>query len=171
MLHPDYQYDPRLITAMASMVASGVYDFVLGSRILGNETLSGGMPIYKYISNRALTFIQNLLMGTKLSEFHTGYRAFHQRVLETLPLNANSNDFLFDNQMLAQAAFFGFRIGEISCPTKYFPEASSINIRRSIVYGLGVLWTSIQFRAEKLGWMHFPIFSRRAPTPPSAPSR
>ena len=171
MLHPDYQYDPRLITAMASMVASGVYDFVLGSRILGNETLSGGMPIYKYISNRALTFIQNLLMGTKLSEFHTGYRAFHRRVLETLPLNANSNDFLFDNQMLAQAAFFGFRIGEISCPTKYFPEASSINIRRSIVYGLGVLWTSVQFRAEKLGWMHFPIFRQGAPTPPPSPSR
>lgn len=168
MLHPDYQYDPRLITAMASMVASGVYDFVLGSRILGNETLRGGMPVYKYISNRALTFTQNLLMGTKLSEFHTGYRAFHRRVLETLPLDANSNDFLFDNQMLAQAAYFGYRIGEISCPTKYFPEASSINFRRSLTYGLGVLKTSVQFRLEKMGLSHNPIFQKK--NIPAAPS-
>jgi glycosyltransferase involved in cell wall biosynthesis len=163
MLHPDYQYDPRLITAMASMVASGVYDFVLGSRILGNETLRGGMPFYKYVANRALTLVQNLLMGTKLSEFHTGYRAFHRRVLETLPLEANSDDFIFDNQMLAQAAFFGFKIGEISCPTKYFPEASSINFRRSVIYGLGVLKTSILFRGEKMGLTHQPIFQKRNP--------
>ena len=167
MLHPDYQYDPRLITAMASMVASGVYDFVLGSRILGNETLRGGMPFYKYISNRALTFIQNLLMGTKLSEFHTGFRAFHRRVLETLPLDANSDDFLFDNQMLAQAAFFGFKIGEISCPTKYFPEASSINLWRSVIYGLGVLKTSLQFREEKLGLWRHPIFRKRNSATPT----
>ncbi len=160
MLHPDYQYDPRLILSMASMVASGVYDVVLGSRILGNETLRGGMPIYKYISNRALTFFQNLLMGTKLSEFHTGYRAFHRRVLETLPLEKNSDDFVFDNQMLAQCAFFNFRMGEISCPTKYFPEASSINLRRSITYGLGVLKTSLQFRFEKWGWAKSSIFCR-----------
>jgi len=167
MLHPDYQYDPRLITAMASMVASGVYDFVLGSRILGNETLRGGMPIYKYISNRALTFIQNLLMGTKLSEFHTGYRAFHRRVIETLPLDANSDDFLFDNQMLAQAAFFNFRIGEISCPTKYFPEASSINLWRSMVYGLGVLKTSLQFRGERLGLLKLPLFRKKNSASPA----
>jgi len=167
MLHPDYQYDPRLITAMASMVASGVYDFVLGSRILGNETLRGGMPFYKYISNRALTFIQNLLMGTKLSEFHTGYRAFHRRVLETLPLEANSNDFVFDNQMLAQATFFGFKIGEISCPTKYFPEASSINFWRSVTYGLGVIKTSLQFRGEKMGLSRHPIFQKRNSATPA----
>jgi glycosyltransferase involved in cell wall biosynthesis len=166
MLHPDYQYDPRLITAMASMVASGVYDFVLGSRILGNETLRGGMPFYKYVSNRVLTLIQNLLMGTKLSEFHTGYRAFHRRVLEALPLDANSDDFLFDNQMLAQAAFFGFRIGEISCPTKYFPEASSINFWRSLIYGMGVIKTSLQFRGAKLGLWRLPIFQSRNPAVP-----
>ncbi|HNX68460.1 MAG TPA: glycosyltransferase family 2 protein [Candidatus Omnitrophota bacterium] len=165
MLHPDYQYDPRLIVAMASMVASGVYDVVLGSRILGNQTLKGGMPLYKYVSNRLLTLIQNLLMGTKLSEFHTGYRAFHRRVLEALPLHKNSDDFLFDNQMLAQCAYFNFRIGEISCPTKYFPEASSINLRRSLVYGLGVLKTSLQFRLQKLGLSRFPIFYSKTTAP------
>ena len=146
MLHPDYQYEPRLITAMAAMVASDVYDIVLGSRILGNTALAGGMPLYKYISNRFLTFAQNVLVGSKLSEFHTGYRAFSRKVLETLPLAANSDDFVFDNQMLVQALACGLRIGEISCPTKYFPEASQISFRRSVRYGFGVLRTSIAYR-------------------------
>ena len=146
MLHPDYQYEPRLITAMAAMVASDVYDIVLGSRILGNTALAGGMPLYKYISNRFLTFAQNVLVGSKLSEFHTGYRAFSRNVLETLPLAANSDDFVFDNQMLVQALACGLRIGEISCPTKYFPEASQISFRRSVRYGFGVLRTSIAYR-------------------------
>lgn len=146
MLHPDYQYEPRLITAMAAMVASDVYDVVIGSRILGNTAIAGGMPRYKYFFNRALTALQNLLLGSKLSEFHTGYRAFSRRVLETLPLEGNSDDFVFDNQMLVQAVAFGHRIGEISCPTKYFADASEINFRRSVVYGLGVLWTGLVFR-------------------------
>ena len=149
MLHPDYQYDPRLITAMAAMIASGVYDVVLGSRILGKTALSGGMPFYKYVSNRFLTLVQNWLIGAKLSEFHTGYRAFSRQVLETLPLTANSDDFIFDNQMLVQAVAFGSRIGEVSCPTRYFPEASQISFRRSVRYGLGVLMTSLQFRLWK----------------------
>jgi glycosyltransferase involved in cell wall biosynthesis len=151
MVHPDYQYEPRLITAMAAMVASGVYEVVLGSRILGNTARQGGMPIWKYIANRALTAIQNLMLGAKLSEYHTGYRAFSRRVLEELPLLANSDDFVFDNQMLAQAVAFGFEIGEISCPTRYFPEASSINFRRSCRYGLGVLLTSLKYRLWKWG--------------------
>jgi glycosyltransferase involved in cell wall biosynthesis len=151
MLHPDYQYDPRLIPAMAAMVASGIYDVVLGSRILGNTARSGGMPLYKYVSNRLLTASQNFLMGTKLSEFHTGYRAYSRQALERLPLANNSDDFIFDNQVLAQAVALGLNIGEISCPTKYFPEASSINFRRSVVYGFGVLSTSIKFRLWKLG--------------------
>ncbi len=151
MIHPDYQYDPKLVTAMAAMVASGVYDVVLGSRILGDTARSGGMPVYKYASNRVLTAFENLLLGTKLSEFHTGFRAFSRRVLETLPLLANSDDFVFDNQMLAQAVAFDFRIGEISCPTRYFPEASSISFRRSIVYGLGVVRTSLEFRLWRWG--------------------
>ncbi len=159
MLHPDYQYDPRLVTAMAAMVGSGIYDVVLGSRILGNTARSGGMPLYKYISNRALTAFQNLLMGTKLSEFHTGYRAYSRRVLERLPLLANSDDFIFDNQILAQCVWSGFSIGEISCPTKYFPEASSINFRRSVHYGLGVVWTSIGFRLRKCGLSRSAIYS------------
>lgn len=149
MLHPDYQYDPRLIVPMAGMIASGVYDIVLGSRILGKTALSGGMPLYKYVSNRLLTFVQNVLLGTKLSEFHTGYRAFSRRVLETLPLAANSDDFIFDNQMLVQAVAFGFSVGEVSCPTRYFPEASQISFRRSLRYGLGVLLTSVTFRLWK----------------------
>ena len=149
MLHPDYQYDPRLITAMAAMIASGVYEVVLGSRILGKTALSGGMPLYKYVSNRILTFAQNLLLGTKLSEFHTGYRAFSRNVLETLPLAANSDDFIFDNQMLVQAVAFDTPIGEVSCPTRYFPEASQISFRRSVRYGIGVLWTSLLFRFWK----------------------
>src|SRR5581483_922994 len=146
MLHPDYQYDPRLITPMAAMIASGVYDVVLGSRILGKTALKGGMPFYKYVFNRALTFVQNLIVGSKLSEFDTGYRAFSRRVLETLPLLANSDDFVFDNQMLVQALAHGFRVGEISCPTKYFPEASQISFRRSMRYGIGVLATSCAYR-------------------------
>ena len=149
MLHPDYQYEPRLITAMAAMIASDVYDVVLGSRILGKTALAGGMPRYKYVANRLLTFAQNILVGAKLSEFHTGYRAFSRRVLETLPLAANSDDFVFDNQMLVQALAFGMRIGEISCPTKYFPEASEISFRRSLRYGFGVLHTSAIYRLWK----------------------
>ncbi len=158
MLHPDYQYEPRLITAMAAMVASGVYDVVLGSRILGGTARSGGMPLYKYVANRGLTAFQNLLLGTKLSEFHTGYRAYRRRVLETLPLLANSDDFVFDNQVIAQVVAQGFSIGEISCPTKYFPEASSINFRRSMSYGFGVLATSIRYRLWRLG-LTSPLFS------------
>ena len=159
MLHPDYQYTPRLVTAMASMIASEQFDVVLGSRILGVGALAGGMPRYKYVANRVLTLVQNLLMGHKLSEYHTGYRAWSRAVLEQLPLLACSDDFVFDNQMLAQAIHFGFRVGEISCPTKYFAEASSINFRRSVVYGLGVLRTSAAFRLHKLGLARWPLLS------------
>lgn len=158
MLHPDYQYTPLLVPAMAGMIASGVYDMVLASRILGGGALRGGMPIYKYISNRLLTAFQNLFLGVKLSEYHTGFRAFSRRLLETLPILENSDDFVFDNQMIAQAAMFGFRIGEISCPTKYFEEASSINFKRSVEYGLGVLGTTLGFVAHKLGIIHLPRF-------------
>jgi glycosyltransferase involved in cell wall biosynthesis len=160
MLHPDYQYTPRLIPAMASMIAYGEFDVALGSRILGVGALKGGMPLYKYISNRFLTLFENLLLSHKLSEYHTGYRAFSREVLERLPLEKNSNDFVFDNQMLAQLIWFGYRIGEVSCPTKYFPEASSINLRRSFIYGLGVLKTSIQFRLQKWGILSSSIFHR-----------
>ena len=146
MLHPDYQYEPRLITAMAAMVASNVYDVVLGSRILGKTAIAGGMPRYKYVANRFLTLAQNILVGSKLSEFHSGYRAFSRQVLATLPLAANSDDFVFDNQMLVQALAQGMRIGEISCPTKYFAEASEISLRRSVIYGFGVLGTSLRYR-------------------------
>jgi glycosyltransferase involved in cell wall biosynthesis len=158
MLHPDYQYSPKLIGAMAWLAGSDEFDVVLGSRIIGNGARSGGMPLYKYIANRALTAFENLLLGVKLSEFHTGYRTFTREVLETLPLLECSDDFVFDNQMLAQAAMFGFRIGEISCPTRYFAEASSINFRRSVVYGLGVLATSMRFRLHKLGLRRDPLF-------------
>jgi glycosyltransferase involved in cell wall biosynthesis len=158
MLHPDYQYSPKLVPAMAAMVVSEEYDVVLGSRILGGCARSGGMPLYKYIFNRCLTLVENLLLDSKLSEFHTGFRAFSRPVLERLPIYANSDDFLFDNEMLAQTLFFGFRLGEISCPTRYFPEASSINFRRSVVYGLGVLWTSTRFRLQKWGLAKFGIF-------------
>jgi len=151
MVHPDYQYSPRLVTAMASMLVSGHYDVVLGSRILGGGSITGGMPRYKYYANRLLTFLQNLALGAKLSEYHTGYRAFTREVLEALPLAENSDDFVFDNEMLTQVVYFGFRIGEISCPTKYFPEASSIGFRRSVVYGMGVLRASIQFVLERIG--------------------
>jgi len=151
MLHPDYQYTPKLIPAMAHMLASGLYDTVLGSRILGGQALQGGMPMYKYISNRFLTFAQNFLMGAKLSEYHTGYRAFTRKVLETLPLEGNSDDFVFDNQMLSQIHYAGFRIAEVTCPAKYFEEASSINFVRSTTYGLGCLWTALLFRLSKMG--------------------
>lgn len=152
MLHPDYQYSPKLVTAMASMIASGHYDVVLGSRILCGRALEGGMPVYKYLANRFLTFLQNLALGEKLSEYHTGYRAFSRRVLQELPLSRNANDFIFDNQMLAQAVYFGFRIGELSCPTRYFEDASSINFSRSVRYGLGVLKTSLQYVLARAGF-------------------
>src|SRR5450432_2064571 len=158
MLHPDYQYTPLLVTAMASMVAYGVYDVVLGSRIIGGRAVRGGMPIYKYIANRLLTAFENLFLGIKLSEYHTGYRAFSRDVLSKLPLLENSDDFVFDNQMLAQCAHFGFRIGEVSCPTKYFEEASSINFSRSVQYGFGVLATTLQFAMQKIGLLHLPRF-------------
>jgi len=158
MLHPDYQYSPRLVTAMAAMITSGEYDVVLGSRILGGKAHRSGMPTYKYVSNRILTLTENLFLGSKLSEFHTGYRAFSREVLECLPFHHNSDDFLFDNEMLAQALYFGFRLGEISCPTRYFPEASSINFGRSVVYGLGVLWTSLRYRVQRWGLGQFKIF-------------
>jgi glycosyltransferase involved in cell wall biosynthesis len=162
MLHPDYQYTPKLVTAMSSMIAEGEFDVVLGSRILGVGALKGGMPLYKYIFNRLLTLTQNLMVGHKLSEYHTGYRAWSRESLETLPILNNSDDFVFDNQMLAQAIFAGLRIGEISCPTKYFEEASSINFRRSVIYGLGVLLTSLQFRLQRMGLGQFAIFSQSA---------
>ncbi len=158
MLHPDYQYSPKLAPAMAAMIVSEEYEMVMGSRILGGKARNGGMPLYKYISNRVLTFIENLIIGSKLSEFHSGYRAFSRKCLETLPLQANSDDFLFDNEMIAQAIFFDFNVGEISCPTRYFPEASSINFKRSVIYGLGVLWTAARFRLHKSGWRQFKIF-------------
>jgi glycosyltransferase involved in cell wall biosynthesis len=159
MLHPDYQYTPLLVTAMASMVAYGVYDVVLGSRIIGGTALRGGMPFYKYVANRLLTAFENIFLGIKLSEYHTGYRAFSRQVLTDLPLVENSDDFVFDNQMLAQCVHFGFRIGEVSCPTKYFEEASSINFQRSVTYGLGVVRTTLQFALQKWGVGRFRIFS------------
>jgi glycosyltransferase involved in cell wall biosynthesis len=151
MLHPDYQYTPRLVTAMASMIASDQYDAVMASRILGRGAIKGGMPLYKYMFNRILTFVENLIIGEKLSEYHSGYRAWSRQVLQALDLERASDDFVFDNQMLLMALFKGFRVGEISCPTKYFPEASSINFRRSVVYGLGVLVTAVQYRLARLG--------------------
>ena len=166
MVHPDYQYSPKLVLPLAGMIAFGEYDAVIASRILGNGALEGGMPLYKYIANRFLTAFQNLLIGQKLSEYHTGYRAFSREVLEVLPLEENTDDFLFDNEMLAQIIFFKYRIGEISCPTRYFEEASSINFSRSVRYGFGVLATSIQFRLQKMGLGSFRIFAsngRRLP--------
>jgi glycosyltransferase involved in cell wall biosynthesis len=159
MVHPDYQYSPRLVTAMASMIASGHYDAVFASRILGNRALDGGMPLYKYIANRCLTALQNLLMGEKLSEYHTGYRAWSRKALKRLPLLNCSDDFVFDNEMIAQAAWFGMDMGEISCPTKYFADASSINFRRSCIYGFGVLGTAMTFRLAKLGIARSPLFN------------
>src|ERR1700723_2399843 len=159
MVHADYQYTPSLVPAMAGMIASGVYDMVLASRILGNGALKGGMPLYKYISNRLLTAFQNLVLGVKLSEYHTGFRAFSRKLLETLPLLENSDDFVFDNQMIAQAVMFGFRIGEISCPTKYFKEASTIGFWRSLKYGWGVLATTASFVGHKFGVRRVPRFA------------
>jgi glycosyltransferase involved in cell wall biosynthesis len=150
MVHPDYQYTPKLIPAMASMIGNDLYSCVLGSRILGGYALKGGMPFWKYISNRFLTLAENILTGAKLSEYHTGYRAFSRRLLEQLPLEVNSDDFVFDNQMLAQILWYDHTIAEVSCPTKYFPEASSINFRRSIKYGFGCLWTALKFRLAKM---------------------
>src|ERR1700684_1898430 len=169
MTHPDYQYSPLLVTAIASMVAYGVYDVALALRILGGGALRGGMPKYKYVANRALTTFQNIVMGAHLSEYHTGYRAYRKELLNSLPLEKNSEDFVFDNQILAQAILLGARIGEISCPTRYFPEASSINFRRSSIYGIGVLRTSLQFRLQRWGLMTSPLFQtddgNRVPTP------
>jgi glycosyltransferase involved in cell wall biosynthesis len=159
MLHPDYQYTPKLIPSMAYMIASGLYPVVIASRILGKGALKGGMPLYKYISNRALTWIQNLLINQKLSEYHSGYRAFSRDVLEKVNFMANSDDFVFDNQMLAQIFFAGFEIAEITCPTKYFEEASSINLKRSIKYGMGVLRTSLAYFLQKTGVMSFGFLS------------
>jgi len=158
MLHPDYQYCPLLVEPMAAMVATGVYDIVLGSRILGGNAIRGGMPRHKYIANRALTLIQNMALGAKLSEYHTGFRAYSRDLLLSLPLESNSEDFVFDNQVLAQCIYLGARIGEISCPTRYFPEASSINFRRSTVYGFGVLKTTADCLGARLGLYRTPIF-------------
>lgn len=151
MLHPDYQYTPKLIRPMCAIIAFNTYPVVLASRILGNGALEGGMPVYKYIANRFLTLFQNILMDQKLSEYHTGYRAFSAEVIQSLSLQDNSNDFVFDNQMLAQICYKGYKIGEVTCPTKYFKEASSINFKRSSVYGIGVMWTSVQYRLNKWG--------------------
>jgi glycosyltransferase involved in cell wall biosynthesis len=160
MLHPDYQYTPRLLAAMAAMVAYGEYDIALGSRVLLGGALKGGMPFYKFISNRFLTWAGNRMLGVQLSEYHTGYRAFTKEVLLNLPLEENSDNFVFDNQMLAQAVFFGYHIGEMSCPTKYFEEASSISFLPSVKYGIGVLRTGMQFLLQKWGFQHYAIFNR-----------
>lgn len=161
MVHPDYQYTPKLIPAMASMIGNGLYHCVLGSRILGGYALKGGMPAWKYISNRILTLFSNSLMGAKLSEYHTGYRAFSRELLLNLDLEKNSNDFIFDNQMLAEILWFGYTIAEVSCPTKYFEEASSINFKRSVKYGLGCLATALSFRISRMGLMHSKLFRKR----------
>ena len=160
MLHPDYQYPPRLITAMAGLIASGMFDVVLGSRVLGGMALKGGMPLYKYVANRILTLVENVLLGQKISEYHTGYRAFSKEVLSKLPILENSDDFLFDNQMLAQVVYFGFKIGEITSPSQYTKESSSIGFKRSVVYGLGVLLTAMNFVLQKLKISKFSIFDQ-----------
>ncbi|MEN8115699.1 MAG: glycosyltransferase family 2 protein [Bacteroidota bacterium] len=161
MLHPDYQYTPKLIPAMANLLGSGLYHVVLGSRILGKGALAGGMPLIKYIANRGLTFIQNILMGAKLSEYHTGYRAFSKEVLKDVDYEANSDNFVFDNQMLAQIWYAGYEIAEITCPTKYFDDASSINFKNSSIYGIGVLKTALQFRLQKWGLVKYKIFETK----------
>ena len=161
MLHPDYQYPPKLISAMAGLVVSGIFDVVLGSRILGGMALKGGMPRYKYIANRLLTFIENLMLGQKISEYHTGYRAFSRKVLLELPLLENSDDFLFDNQVLVQAVYFGYKIGEITTPSQYTKESSSITFKRSVIYGFGVLFTAATFILQKLKIAKFSIFSSK----------
>lgn len=162
MVHPDYQYTPKLIPAMVSMIANGLHPCVLGSRILGGYALKGGMPVWRYVPNRFLTFFSNLVMGSKLSEFHTGYRAFSREILQRLPLEVNSDDFIFDNQMLAQVLWFGYTIGEVSCPTVYFAEASSINFRRSVLYGFGCLGMAMLFRLARLGLVRSKYFPRHA---------
>ena len=158
MLHPDYQYTPLLLPALVSMIANGLHPCVLGSRILGGYSLKGGMPLWKYVANRWLTLVENVMIGAKLSEYHTGYRAFSREILEKLDLSANSDDFVFDNEMLAQIVWHGFTIGEVSCPTKYFPEASSINFSRSVKYGFGCLSTGLAFRFGKMGLMKSRLF-------------
>jgi glycosyltransferase involved in cell wall biosynthesis len=160
MVHPDYQYTPKLIPAMASLIGNGLYHCVLGSRILGGYALKGGMPVWKYIANRGLTFVENVLLGAKLSEYHTGYRAFSRELLEKLPLESNSDDFVFDNQMLAQILWNGYKIAEVSCPTKYFKEASSINFRRSCMYGVGCLATAVKYRLAKMGVVKCRLFKQ-----------
>lgn len=161
MVHPDYQYTPKLIPAMATLVGNGLYHCVLGSRILGGQALKGGMPLWKYVANRFLTFVENLLIGAKLSEYHTGYRAFSRKLLEQIPYEVNSNDFVFDNQILAQIIWFGHTIGEISCPAKYFVEASSIGLIRSIHYGFGCLWTAFSFLLARTGLVKSSRFPRQ----------
>ncbi|MFT5071611.1 MAG: glycosyltransferase involved in cell wall biosynthesis, partial [Chitinophagales bacterium] len=151
MLHPDYQYTPKLIPSMVNLIAQDLYPVVLGSRILGKGALKGGMPWYKYLANRILTLIQNIMIGQKLSEYHTGYRAFSKEALKAINFNQNSDDFIFDNQMLAQLVYKGYEIAEVTCPTKYFEEASSINFKRSAIYGIGCMWVSLQFRLNKMG--------------------
>jgi glycosyltransferase involved in cell wall biosynthesis len=163
MVHPDYQYTPKLVTAMAAMITSGEFDAVLASRILGRGALQGGMPLYKFIANRFLTLAENLLIDYKLTEYHTGFRAWSKDLLQALPLNENSDDFVFDNEMIVQARYFGFRIGEISCPTRYFEDASSINLARSIVYGFGVLHTAIKYRLQVWKLRQYPLFRAKAP--------
>ncbi len=163
MLHPDYQYTPRLIPAMAWLIAEGLYDVVLGSRILGGGALKGGMPLYKYVANRVLTLFQNWMLGQKLSEYHTGYRAFSRRSLETIPFERNSDDFVFDNQVLSQLFMAGFQIAELTCPTRYFPQASSINFMRSLKYGLGVLLVSFQHRFHRMGLLRLERYALRRP--------
>jgi glycosyltransferase involved in cell wall biosynthesis len=158
MVHPDYQYTPQLIPAMASMIGNGLYHCVLASRILGGYALKGGMPVWKYIANRLLTFVENILLTAKLSEYHTGFRAFSRHLLEQLPIEANSDDFVFDNQMLAQILWAGYTVAEVSCPTKYFTDASSINFSRSVRYGLGCLQTALTFRLAKMGWVNSDVF-------------
>lgn len=160
MLHPDYQYPPKLITAMAALITSGMFDVVIGSRILGNRALKGGMPVYKYIANRLLTLAENNMISQKLSEYHSGYRAFSRQVLLALPIGENSDDFVFDNQMLLQAFYFGYKVAEITCPSNYDKDCSSINFPRSIVYGLGVLNTALQYMLQKYGLARYPIFDK-----------
>jgi glycosyltransferase involved in cell wall biosynthesis len=161
MLHPDYQYTPKLVRAMVSVLVEDVYDIVLGSRILGNGALDGGMPLYKYVANRALTFFENIVIDQKLSEYHTGFRAFRRRVLESIPYRRNSDDFVFDNQVVVQAHALGFRIAELTCPTRYFAEASSINFRRSVRYGISCCATALQYRLHRMGLLRSPLFERQ----------
>ena len=161
MVHPDYQYTPRLIPAMAALIGNGLYHCVLGSRILGGHAIKGGMPLWKYVANRCLTFVENVLTGAKLSEYHTGYRAFSRVLLEQLPLGENSNDFVFDNQILAQILWAGYTVSEVSCPTAYFEEASSINFKRSVRYGLGCLWTGVLYRLARFGIFRSRLFPKQ----------